>query len=158
MPNFMDLIPSMNIEPSPGQSSNRENVTSNLGAQALNTQTSYQADTNNKNTKDCLEIVRFALSDVKAQNIVEIDVRGVTNFADTIVIASGTSTRHVKALADNVVEEAKKLGYRAIGVEGERDAEWILIDLSFVVIHVMLPTARKFYDLESLWQPAQKTA
>lgn len=148
----------MNLEPSPGQTSLRDNATLNASKQALNSQALLNLNDSSKNTDDCLAIVRAALEDVKAQNIVEINVTGLTNIADMIVIASGTSTRHVKALADNVVEEAKKLGYRALGVEGERDAEWILIDLSFVVIHVMLPTARKFYDLESLWRPAEQHA
>lgn len=103
--------------------------------------------------QDCLRVVHDALQDVKAKDIIQFDIAGMSNVADAIVIASGTSTRHVKALADNVAEEARKAGYRPIGVEGERDAEWILIDLSFVVVHVMLPTTRKFYDLESLWRP-----
>ncbi len=106
----------------------------------------------------CLEVVHQALTDVKAQNVVELDVRDLTNVSDALVIASGTSTRHVKALADNVAEEAKKAGFRPIGVEGERDAEWILVDLGHVVVHVMLPTARKFYDLESLWKPVTPPA
>lgn len=102
--------------------------------------------------QSCLKVIHEALADVKAKDIVELDVNGISNVADAIVIASGTSTRHVKALADNVADEARKAGFRPIGVEGERDAEWILIDLGYVVVHVMLPTARKFYDLESLWR------
>lgn len=88
------------------------------------------------------------------KDILALDVSSISNVADAIVIASGTSTRHIKALADNVAEEARKAGFRPLGVEGERDAEWILIDLGFVVVHVMLPTARRFYDLESLWRAA----
>lgn len=153
----MDLIPCMNLEPSPGQSSSRDNNSLNANNQAFNEESTTEIITDiPKNTADCLAVVLAALADVKAQNVLQLDVTGITNIADMIVIASGTSTRHVKALADNVAEEAKKQGYRAIGVEGERDAEWILIDLSFVVVHVMLPTARKFYDLESLWRPSEK--
>jgi len=103
-------------------------------------------------------VVHEALTDVKAKDILELDVSSISNVADAIVIASGTSTRHVKALADNVADEARKAGFRPIGVEGERDAEWILIDLGFVVVHVMLPTARKFYDLESLWRAPESVA
>ncbi len=106
---------------------------------------------------NCLSVVRNALDDVKAQNVAIMDVRGITDVADTIIIASGTSTRHVKALANNVADEARKAGFRPIGIEGERDAEWILIDFGNLVVHVMLPTARTFYDLESLWKPAQKS-
>ena len=100
----------------------------------------------------CLKVVHEALLDVKAKDILELDVSAISNVADVMVIASGTSTRHLKALANNVAEEARKAGFRPIGVEGESDAEWILIDLGFVVVHVMLPAARKFYDLESLWR------
>ena len=92
-----------------------------------------------------------ALADIKAQNVLSIDVRNLTGIAEYMVIASGTSTRHVKALADNVVEKCKEAGFRPLGVEGERDAEWVLIDLAGVIVHVMLPTTRRFYDLERLW-------
>ncbi|EXC06908.1 oligomerization domain protein [Acinetobacter baumannii 625974] len=114
-------------------------------------------NTSNKDVQACLKVVNDALVDVKAKDILQLDVSSISNVADAIVIASGTSTRHVKALADNVAEEARKAGFRPIGVEGERDAEWILIDLGFVVVHVMLPTARKFYDLESLWRTAPES-
>ncbi len=73
------------------------------------------------------------LKDVKAKEIVELDVSGISNVADAMVIASGTSTRHIKSLANNVAEEARKAGFRPSGIEGERDAEWILIDLGYVV-------------------------
>ena len=105
----------------------------------------------------CVSEARAALEELKARDLIELDIRAIANFADTVIIASGTSTRHVKALADNVVEKLRDSGIRPIGVEGERDAEWILIDYGSVVVHVMLPTARTFYDLESLWRPA-KTA
>ncbi|MDO4223099.1 MAG: ribosome silencing factor [Acinetobacter sp.] len=106
----------------------------------------------NHDVQACIDVAYQALTDLKAKDIVQIDVRHISNVTDTILIASGTSTRHVKALADNVADEAKKAGFRPLGMEGERDAEWILVDLSNVIVHVMLPTARKFYDLESLWQ------
>ena len=106
----------------------------------------------NPDVLTCLNVVREALLDVKAKDILAMDVTSVSNVSDAIVIASGTSTRHIKALANNVAEEARKAGFRPIGVEGERDAEWILVDLGLIVVHVMLPTARRFYDLESLWR------
>lgn len=100
----------------------------------------------------CLDTAYHALVDLKAKEILQLDVSHISNVCDAIIIANGTSTRHVKALADNVADECRKAGFRPLGVEGERDAEWILVDLGHVVVHVMLPTARKFYDLESLWQ------
>jgi len=131
-----EIKPYMNLEPSPSASNSLEH--------AMNTHA--------KDVQACLKVVHEALLDVKAKDILELDVSAISNVADAMVIASGTSTRHIKALADNVAEEARKAGFRPLGVEGERDAEWILIDLGFVVVHVMLPTARKFYDLESLWR------
>ncbi|MFI8142138.1 ribosome silencing factor, partial [Acinetobacter baumannii] len=117
----------MNLEPSPSVSNSHD----------------FAMNTSNKDVQACLKVVHDALVDVKAKDILQLDVSSISNVADAIVIASGTSTRHVKALADNVAEEARKAGFRPIGVEGERDAEWILIDLGFVVVHVMLPTSRK---------------
>jgi len=98
-----------------------------------------------------LEIVLAALEDLKAVDIRVIDVRGKTSITDRMVTASGTSTRHVKALADNVALQAKRHGFQPLGVEGEKAAEWVLIDLGDVVVHVMLPETRKFYALEKLW-------
>ncbi len=128
----------MNLEPSPGASNSHE--------LSMNSQ--------NQSVQQCLAVVKEALLDVKAKEITTIDVSAISNVADAIVIASGTSTRHVKSLANNVADEARKAGFRPIGIEGESDAEWILVDLGLVVVHVMLPTARKFYDLESLWRNA----
>jgi ribosome-associated protein len=92
-----------------------------------------------------------ALEDMKAVDVRVIDVRGQTSITDIMVVASGTSTRHVKAIADNVELEAKRAGVQALGVEGEKGSEWILIDLADVVVHVMMPAVREFYALEKLW-------
>ncbi len=97
------------------------------------------------------ELVIEALDDLKAVNTVTLDVTGLTDVMDYLVIASGTSNRHVKSLANNVCMEAKKQGQRAIGVEGEDAGEWVLVDFGDVVVHVMLPATRDFYDLERLW-------
>ena len=96
-------------------------------------------------------IVRTALEDLKARDIVEIDVRGKTSVTDILYIVSGTSTRHVKSISDEVVRAAKLAGLPPIGVEGQREAEWVLVDLGDVVVHVLLPRARDFYGLERLW-------
>ena len=102
-------------------------------------------------TARLLEVALHALEDMKAVDIRVIDVRDMTSITDVMVIASGTSTRHIKAVADNVAQEAKKLGVQAPGVEGEKGSEWILIDLGDVVVHVMMPEVRAFYALEKLW-------
>jgi len=97
------------------------------------------------------DVVVAALEEIKAKDIVVLDVHKLTSITDIMVIASGTSSRQVKALADNVVEKAKATGCRPLSVEGEREGEWILVDLADVVVHVMLPTTRDFYQLEKLW-------
>jgi ribosome-associated protein len=98
-----------------------------------------------------LECVRKATEELKAKDLVEIDVIGKSSVADYMVIASGTSSRHVKSIADEVVKFAKNLGVMPLGVEGEREAEWVLVDLGDVIVHVMLPRVREFYALERLW-------
>ncbi|QNI03270.1 ribosome silencing factor [Halomonas sp. SH5A2] len=92
-----------------------------------------------------------ALEELKARDIAQLDVAGLTDVADIMLIASGTSTRHVAALAQNVVEKAKAAGLSPRGVEGGDNADWVLVDLSDVIVHVMLPEARALYDLERLW-------
>jgi ribosome-associated protein len=98
-----------------------------------------------------VNVVERALEDIKAVNVRVLDVRKLTDIADTLVIASGNSDRHVRSIADRVVEFAKKGGFRPMGVEGERDGEWVLVDLQDVIVHIMLPRVREFYRLESLW-------
>jgi ribosome silencing factor RsfS/YbeB/iojap len=92
-----------------------------------------------------------ALDDMKAVNVKVMDVRKVTDVADCMVLASGTSDRHVRSIADKVIEKAKAAGFRPMGMEGERDGEWVLVDLNDVIVHVMLPRVREFYGLEGLW-------
>ena len=98
-----------------------------------------------------IDVVENALDDIKAVNVRVLDVRNLTDIADTLVIASGNSDRHVRSIADRVVEFAKKSGHRPMGIEGERDGEWVLVDLQDVIVHIMLPRVREFYRLESLW-------
>ncbi len=102
-------------------------------------------------TEQLLQLVLFALDDGKGRDIKIIDVRGKTNIADFMVIASGTSERHVKSLAGHVVEEAKKNETQPLGVEGENVGEWVLVDLGDVIVHVMKPQTREFYQLEKFW-------
>jgi len=98
------------------------------------------------------QVVLAALEDMKAVNVKAMDVRGITDITDMMVVASGTSDRHVKSIADRVVQRCKEAGYRPFGIEGERDGEWVLLDLNDVVVHVMLPRVREFYALEKLWE------
>jgi ribosome-associated protein len=88
---------------------------------------------------------------MKALDVKVLDVRGLTDIADFMVIASGTSDRHVRSVAQRVVEKTKEAGFRPHGVEGEQDGDWVLIDLHEMIVHVMLPRVREFYGLEKLW-------
>ncbi len=92
-----------------------------------------------------------AMEDGKAEDIRVLDVRGMTDITDFMVVASGTSDRHVKAVADRVLEALKADGFRPIGVEGEEEGDWVLLDYGDVVAHVMRRSTREFYDLERLW-------
>jgi ribosome silencing factor RsfS/YbeB/iojap len=96
-------------------------------------------------------VVIDALADMKALEVKVLDVRGLTDIADCMVIASGTSDRHVRSVAQRVVEKTKQAGFRPHGVEGQQDGDWVLIDLSEMIVHVMLPRVREFYGLEKLW-------
>lgn len=92
-----------------------------------------------------------ALEELKGQDIAELDVSTLTSVTDVMLVASGTSTRHVTALADNVVDKVKQAGLRPLGIEGQSGSDWVLVDLGDVVVHVMLPETRRLYDLERLW-------
>ncbi len=94
-----------------------------------------------------------ALEDIKARDITVLDVRKLTSLYDTLIVASGESNRQVKALAQNVRDKLKEAGATIVGVEGEATGEWILVDAGSVVVHVMQPTVRAYYNLEELWTP-----
>ncbi len=103
------------------------------------------------NSEELSDLIVDALEDIKAQDIVKLDVRDLTTVTDYMIVASGTSNRHVQALVENVAEKAKAAGHRPIGVEGEEGGEWVLLDLQDALVHVMLPKVREFYNLEKLW-------
>ena len=103
------------------------------------------------NSEALTNLVVDVLDDVKARDIVRLDVRNMTTVTDYMVVASGTSNRHVRALVENVAEKAKAAGHRPIGIEGEDGGEWVLLDLQDTLVHVMLPKVREFYNLEKLW-------
>ncbi|MBQ0796117.1 ribosome silencing factor [Zhongshania sp.] len=98
------------------------------------------------------KLVIDSLEEIKGRDIVTLDVREMSGVTDFMVVCSGTSNRHVKSLANNVWVEVKKRGIVPLGIEGENTGDWVLVDFGDVVVHVMLPEARLFYDLERLWQ------
>lgn len=101
--------------------------------------------------QDLRDLAVAVLEDAKAQDIQVIDLSERSSFADYMVIASGTSSRQVKAAADRLVQRVKSLGIQPLGVEGADDADWVLVDLADVIVHVMQPQTRAFYNLEKLW-------
>ncbi|MGH8231290.1 MAG: ribosome silencing factor [Steroidobacteraceae bacterium] len=98
------------------------------------------------------KIVLAALDEMKAVNIKLLDVRGLTDIADSMIVASGTSDRHVRSIAQRVLDRTRGAGLRPMGVEGQRDGEWVLVDLQDLLLHVMLPRVREFYAIEQLWE------
>ena len=102
------------------------------------------------------DLVVHALEDFKAIDIQQIDVEGQTPLADMFVIASGSSLRHIKSMADNLVQKAKESGHPPLGIEGGRQAEWVLVDLNDIIVHLMLPQTRAFYNLEKLWEASSQ--
>jgi ribosome-associated protein len=112
------------------------------------------------NSEQLCVLVFEALEAVKAKDIVKLDVRELTTVTDYMIVASGTSNRHVKALADAVAEKSREAGHRPAGIEGEDGSEWVLLDLQDALVHIMLPRVREFYNLEKLWSlgPARDMA
>ena len=111
------------------------------------------------NSAKLLKFVMDELDELQAIDLVDLDVRALTSITDHMLICTGRSSRHVKSLASHLVSQAKKASSPPLGVEGEQEAEWILVDLGDVVVHIMLPETRALYDIESLWSaPAMAEA
>lgn len=102
-------------------------------------------------TQQLVNLVLDALDDMKAKDVKVIDVHDQSDVTDVMIIASGNSDRHVKSIAQEVAFQAKQQGVRPLGIEGEQHADWVLVDLNDVLVHVMLPRTRDFYNLEKLW-------
>lgn len=98
-----------------------------------------------------IALVTKSLDDLKATEITVMAVEHLTEIAERIIIANGTSKRHVKALADKLGAAAKEVGLNPLGREGDKDSDWTLVDLDRIIVHIMTPQARAFYDLEGLW-------
>ncbi|CAN4267871.1 COG0799 Uncharacterized homolog of plant Iojap protein [Methylophilaceae bacterium] len=96
-----------------------------------------------------------ALEDIKGFDIAVMDVRKLTNMTSYMIVASATSSRQAKAMGDNVREKLKEKGYTIRGTEGEKDGEWVLVDLNDMVVHIMIPATRAYYNLEQLWGDAE---
>lgn len=107
--------------------------------------------------EETLRIVLARLEDMKAEDIVTIDLSDKTSIADCMVVASGRSNRHVGSVADNIVEELKKTGLTDIRVEGQPHCDWVLIDAGDVIVHVFRPEVRTFYNLEKMWAPGSRS-
>jgi ribosome-associated protein len=103
------------------------------------------------NLNEMKDAVVAALEDVKAKDIVVLDVSKMTSLFDYMIIASGDSNRQTRALANNVQEKLKEKGATVYGVEGEQEGEWVLVDLGDMVVHIMVPAVRQYYNLEDLW-------
>ena len=103
------------------------------------------------------DLVQNSLEDMKAVDIVSIDVKGKSSMTDVLYVATGNSTRHVKSIAEMVAINVKEAGVDIIGVEGKGSSEWVLVDLNDIIVHVMLASTREFYALEKLWEPKDAT-
>ena len=106
------------------------------------------------NTKELVDITLKALDDVKAVDVVVFEVSKLTSISDYMIIASGKSKRQVNALADKVIEAAKENGVMPLGIEGKTEGEWVLVDLGDIIVHIMYPETREYYQLEKLWSSA----
>ena len=106
--------------------------------------------------EDLKKLVTDALDDTKALDIVELDVRDITNVTDIMLIATGTSNRHTKSVAGNVIDKVKEAGVKPLGIEGQDQGDWVLIDLGDIVVHVMQHQVRDFYNLEKLWNMSER--
>ncbi len=109
-------------------------------------------------SQELLDFVKDSLESVKAENITIIPVEKITSITNYMIIATGTSTIHVRSIADKLIEKAKEKNIHILSTEGQRQAEWILVDLGDVIVHVMQETSRSYYHLEKLWLPIEEEA
>lgn len=103
------------------------------------------------------KLILDELDEMQAKDLINLDVRGLTDVTDTMVICTGTSKRHVKSIADNLVQKIKQENIQPLGIEGFEYGEWVLVDLGNIVVHIMLPQIREFYSLEKLWATTEES-
>ena len=103
------------------------------------------------------KLIIDALYDMKAIDVLELDVRDITSVTDIMVIATGTSNKHTKSVASNVIDKVKEAGVKPLGIEGQEQGDWVLVDLGDIVVHVMQHEVRDFYNLEKLWSMSEGT-
>jgi ribosome-associated protein len=130
----------------------RSSITRKVAKAPKNKKTATKKAPKSKQKPVLRDVVLEALEDMKAVDVKMLDVRRLTDVTDMMVVASGTSDRHVKSIADRVLERCREAGFRPLGIEGEQDGEWVLLDLYDLVLHVMQPRVRDFYALEKLWE------
>jgi ribosome-associated protein len=106
---------------------------------------------NKPEDEELVRLIVATLDDMKAERVVNLDVRHLTSVTDHMIVASGRSDRHVRAIADALLERAEEAGIEPLGVEGQEAGEWVLVDLADAIVHVMLPRVREFYNIENLW-------
>ena len=121
------------------------------GQQHVNRSSAADNGTAARTAAKLTRLVADALEDMKASDITALDIRHLTPLADSMFVASGRSDRHVRAIAEALVERCEQAGFRPLGIEGLDSGEWVLIDLADVIVHVMLPRTRDFYEIEKLW-------
>jgi ribosome-associated protein len=106
---------------------------------------------NKPRDEELVRLIVATLDDMKAERVVNLDVRHLTSVTDHMIVASGRSDRHVRAIADALLERAGEAGIEPLGVEGQEAGEWVLVDLADAIVHIMLPRVRDFYNIENLW-------
>jgi ribosome-associated protein len=106
--------------------------------------------------KDLVRLILDTLDDMKAERVVCLDVKHLTAITDTMIIASGRSDRHVRAISDALLERCREEGFKPLGMEGQEGGEWVLVDMADAIVHIMLPRVREFYNIENLWDLAPR--
>ena len=147
----MPTFDTLSLGPNPGTAERKGPLVTHAVPRARHRALPEPVSTVRPDTGETLRIVLARLDDMKAEDIVTIDLTGKTSIADIMVVATGRSNRHVGSIADEIVEGLHKAGLRDIRVEGMPNCDWVLIDAGDVIVHVFRPEVRAFYDIEKMW-------